>query len=311
MGMKKISIVTLIFGLVFSIVPFASATNNPTLPVNEPLISAITSTSATFSVPSQIVSTLSTEQQAALYFEYIPTQQVCIMIYPTPENCLPKKTTKGNMTVTVSDLKPNTSYTVSYKVDNTIMCITAPCPGNGLESSAVVFTTLPVSSGGSTVFSRNLSYKSRGPDVVALQDILRARGYLFTASTGYFGIATFKAVKAYQRAHSITPTGFVGLRTRALLNTNTDASGETFEGTIQAASTACYADGICSVTIDGKVVITTIGWTGGALGSIKGTVTTIGDIATNKIGAKAKVYAQKTAEGYTLYGNTDYYIEVF
>jgi hypothetical protein len=65
------------------------------------------------------------------------------------------------------------------------------------------------------------------------------------------------------------------------------------------------------VTIDGKKVVTTIGWSQQIVGSIKGSVNSIGDIETSKIGARAKVYARKLSDGsYTLYGNANYYIEV-
>jgi hypothetical protein len=115
------------------------------------------------------------------------------MIYPTPTNCLPKKTTKGLTSVNIKGLETNTPYTAMYKVDNTIACITTPCHENGLQSASKEFT----STSSSTNFSRNLYYRSRGADVVLLQDILRAQGYFSYKSTGYFGIATFKAVKAF------------------------------------------------------------------------------------------------------------------
>ncbi len=308
--MKKIGIVAFIISMLV-LSPVALALDNPILPVNEPTVSNISSTSATVSVPEAILKSLTQEQVSRIYFEYIPTNQVCIMIYPTPENCLPKKTPQGQSIVNLQNLKPSTSYTVKYKVDNTIRCITAPCPENGFQSASVEFSTL--SQGSGYTFSKNLWFGSRGNDVVALQNILREKGYFSLNSTGYFGIATLKSVKSFQKNYMhISPTGFVGTKTRAVLNTLSYSvnSEEYFEGTIQAVSTACYADGICSVTIDGKIVVTTIGWTGGALGSIKGTVNNIGDIQTSKIGARAKVYAKKTADGYTLYGNTNYYIEV-
>jgi peptidoglycan hydrolase-like protein with peptidoglycan-binding domain len=290
------------------------ATNNPTLLVHEPVVSAITPTTATVSVPQGMLSTLTAEQKAGLHFEYIPTGQVCIMIYPTPESCLPKKTINGQMSVVLQNLKPSTTYTVSYKVDNTIACITTPCPENGLQSGRVEFTTPASGAGMAATFYRNLQYRSRGDDVAALQDILRSQGYLNTQSTGYFGIATFKGVKAFQKGYMrIAPTGFVGPKTRAVLNAlpvPIDTQGEYFSGTIQTVSTACFADGECSVTIDGKKVVTTIGWSQAIVGSIKGSVSSIGDIETSKIGARANVYAQKTTDGYTLYGNAAYYIEV-
>lgn len=296
--------------ILLSVASSAQAINNPILPVNEPVVSAVTSTTATVSVPSAMLSTFTTEQIAGLYFEYFETRQVCIMIYPTPESCLPKKTTKGQTSTTLTGLKPSTSYTVSYKSDNTIACIMAPCPGNEIQSSSVEFTTLS-STSGAVSLSRNLMYRSRGADVILLQDLLREKGYLSVQSTGFFGIATFKAVKAFQKNYMhIPPTGYVGPKTRAALSGITLGTDERFEGVIQAVSTACYADGECSVTIDGKKVVTTIGWSQAIVGSIKGTVNNIGDIETSKIGTRASVYAKKTTDGYTLYGNANYYIEV-
>jgi hypothetical protein len=313
MYMKKISIIAILMMVLVSVAPSADAMNNPTLPANVPEVSAVTSTSATVSVPEGMVSTFTPEQLAGIYFEYIPTQQVCIMIYPTPESCLPKKTTKGQLSVSLQNLKPSTAYTVSYKSDNTINCIMAPCPGNEIQSGSAEFTTSATSTTGGYTFSRNLMYRSRGADVIALQDILRSKGYLNTQSTGFFGIATFRGVKNFQKNYMrISPTGFVGPKTRAVLNNISAPSNTTeyFSGTIQSVSTACFADGECSVTIDGKKVVTTIGWSQAIVGSIKGTVNNIGDIETSKIGARANVYAQKTADGYTLYGNSGYYIDV-
>lgn len=306
--MKYIAIPTIIMSVFLSVAPVARAINNPILPVASPTVSAVTNSSATFSIAPALKNTLSTEQQASLYFEYNETQQVCIMIYPTPENCLPKKTPKGKLTTTVSGLKPSTSYTVHYKIDNTINCITTPCPSNGLESSAVEFTT--ANSTQASALYRNLRVGTRGSDVILLQDILRTKGYFSAASTGYFGVVTLKAVKDFQRNDMhIPPTGFVGPLTRAALMATSTDSDVRFEGTIQAVSTACFADGICSITIDGKVVITTIGWSQATVGSIKGSVSSIGE-AEGKIGARASVYAKKTIDGYTLYGNNAYYIDI-
>ena len=88
---------------------------------------------------------------------------------------------------------------------------------------------------------------------------------------------------------------------------------ETFSGTITAVNTGCFADGICSVDVDGKNVIVLTGWGGmrpdAVVGKLIG-VESIGDME-DKIGWHANVYATTTAEGgYTLYGSKDYYVEV-
>ncbi len=68
-------------------------------------------------------------------------------------------------------------------------------------------------------FTRNLRKGMSGDDVKQLQERLRAEGFFsYPTSTGYFGSATFIAVKAYQKAHGLPTTGFVGPLTRAALN---------------------------------------------------------------------------------------------
>lgn len=73
-------------------------------------------------------------------------------------------------------------------------------------------------------FTKDLSFGQTDPDIVALQDILKYEK-LFpsnTASTGYYGAVTAKAVFAFQNNHGIDPSGLagkkVGVNTRAKLN---------------------------------------------------------------------------------------------
>jgi hypothetical protein len=97
--------------------------------------------------------------------------------------------------------------------------------------------------------------------------------------------------------------------TRGKLMTGSDK--ETFSGTITAFSTDCFADGICSVTVDGKKVIIMAGFrmSPPPVGKLIG-VDSIGALE-GKIGSHANVYATTTPEGdYTLYGSENYYVEV-
>ncbi len=287
-----------------------------------PTVTSIGQTSATVLLSPAVISGMTAEEKAATYFQYFETQQVCIMIYPTPEHCLPKKTTPGLSEVKLENLKVGTSYTVTYKRDNTIRCITTPCPENGFESSSVEFKTMKdgenggpskeTSSGAKNVTS-NLTMKSRGDQVTFLQKVLIDRGFMNVDATGYFGVVTLKAVKDFQKAHNITPTGFVGPITRASLIKYTGevmpiTLEEKFEGTVTAFSTACFADGECSITVDGKKVVTTIGWSQNIVGKVLG-IPDFGSIESN-VGAHARVYAKKTEDGYTLYGNDQYYVEI-
>ncbi len=68
-------------------------------------------------------------------------------------------------------------------------------------------------------FLFNLSIGMTQSDVAILQQIFIAKGYLvIPAPTGYFGPLTLAAAKAYQGAHGIITTGFVGPLTRGALN---------------------------------------------------------------------------------------------
>ncbi len=281
---------------------------------NGPTIGSITESSATVSLSQAVLSGISNEEKPQIYFEYYETNQVCIAIYPTPEYCLPKKTKVGETSVTVRNLKPNTSYTVMYKRDNTIRCITIPCPSNDFTSASVEFATKDMASDLLIPsITKNLKIGSRGPEVFALQNLLVKKGYLVATPTGYYGTLTFAAVKKLQRDHNISVVGIVGPKTRELLArmcsvSHPDALTEKFEGIVTAYSTACFADGECSISVDGKKIVTTIGWSQQTVGEVRG-ISDFGSIESS-MGARAKVYARKTADGYTLYGNSDYFIEI-
>src|SRR3989344_538135 len=68
------------------------------------------------------------------------------------------------------------------------------------------------------VFTRDLAQGAEGNEVTELQKRLASAGVYSAPITGYFGDATEDAVKAYQKAHSIEPTGIVGPQTRTWLN---------------------------------------------------------------------------------------------
>lgn len=288
---------------------------------NGPKITEVTDTQARLSLSSDVLKGITEEEKSGIYFEYVETHMVCIAIYPTPEHCLPKKTAPGVTSTTIANLKPGTSYTVKYKRDNTIRCITTPCPGNEFESQAVEFVTKKQKDDSSVAtsspafsaysFLRNLWVGSRGGDVTALQNILKEGGYFSGEATGYFGGLTMKAVRAFQKDNGISQTGYFGPLTRdsigKRLNKNM-TDGDVFEGKVTAYSTACFADGECSITVDGKKVVTTIGWSQAVVGKVVG-IPDFGSIE-NHVGAHAKVYAKKTEDGYTLYGSDKYYVKI-
>ena len=292
---------------------------------NGPTVSSVASTSASVALTPLVLAGISEEEKSGIYFEYSETHQMCIMMYPTPEYCLPKKTEIGKTQATLSNLKPSTSYTITYKRDNTIRCITTPCPSNEFQSLSVEFSTSPGVSGVPPIvhiITKNLGYGSRGVQVIHLQTMLIERGYLRASATGYFGVLTFKAVRDFQKANYVPMTGFVGPCTRAAIVAITNirvmsnpvatstgmSTGEYFEGVISAFSTSCFSDGICSVTVGGKTIIITSGWNQTVVGQLQG-VKSISSLDT-KIGSYARVYAKKIDTGYTLYGSADYYVLV-
>ena len=68
----------------------------------------------------------------------------------------------------------------------------------------------------STTFTRDLKVGSTGADVTALQNALKAGGYMSSSATGYFGALTKAGVMAWQTAMKITPaTGYFGAKSRA------------------------------------------------------------------------------------------------
>lgn len=71
------------------------------------------------------------------------------------------------------------------------------------------------------IFNANLRQGDSNEEVTMLQKRLMYEGLFPVAqsATGYFGGITLKAVKDYQAKHGIPTTGFVGVITRAQLNT--------------------------------------------------------------------------------------------
>ena len=69
------------------------------------------------------------------------------------------------------------------------------------------------------IFIINISNGMRSNYVIELQNKLRSLGYFtYPVTTGYFGPITLASVRAFQYAHNIPITGFVGPLTRAALN---------------------------------------------------------------------------------------------
>lgn len=168
---------------------------------------------------------------------------------------------------------------------------------------------------------RDLTVGSHGDDVVKLQDFLitedsgsAARALAAAGATGNFGQLTRAAVIEFQKAKGIAPAyGYVGIKTRSAMSAKPMAE-PVLTGTLDAIDTACFADGVCSATIDGKTVVLMSGFRMPPvppLGRLIG-ADSIGDLE-GMIGAHARLYAatgSDEAYDYTLYGSKDYYLEV-
>jgi hypothetical protein len=64
-----------------------------------------------------------------------------------------------------------------------------------------------------------------GGPILALQNYLQSLGYLSATPNGHFGQSTLLGVKAYQKANSISSTGYVGPLTRASISQKTCSTG--------------------------------------------------------------------------------------
>lgn len=82
-------------------------------------------------------------------------------------------------------------------------------------------STVTTATNGTTTsykFYLPLSIGDSGNEVRELQKKLIAGGFLSGEITGYFGLSTENAVKAFQKANGLSPLGNVGPGTRAALN---------------------------------------------------------------------------------------------
>jgi hypothetical protein len=100
---------------------------------------------------------------------------------------------------------------VIQTMQSQLTLLTAGMTGSTASASAAS----PAFSGS---FKSLLALGSSGAEVTALQQKLIKEGYLSGSATGYFGSLTASALKKYQTAKGIDPTGYTGPGTRAALN---------------------------------------------------------------------------------------------
>ena len=82
----------------------------------------------------------------------------------------------------------------------------------------VAALAVPASAAKASTLITQTQFGDTSNNVIAVQKILISKGFLNASASGYFGSATFAAVKAFQKANSITITGAIGPKTAALMN---------------------------------------------------------------------------------------------
>jgi len=72
-----------------------------------------------------------------------------------------------------------------------------------------------------------------------------------------------------------------------------------FAGRIEAINDGCLADGVCSLTIDGREVVTMVGWSRDTWGQVE---------VEKRLGIPVQVWCRRTATGCELRGNAGYFV---
>lgn len=111
--------------------------------------------------------------------------------------------------------------------------VSTDAPAPGTPATPVV----PPTGNASASFTADLEFGMNNADVLRLQHILQATGYLSATPNGNFGPATKAAVTAWQRANGLPATGFFGPMSRAKLGSASGAPASntaSIEAQIQA-----------------------------------------------------------------------------
>lgn len=110
------------------------------------------------------------------------------------------------------------------------------------------------------LFVSTLAYGSSGPEVAALQSILEWQGFYHSSVISRFGPATKAAVSAFQSANNLMPVGFVGPKTRVLLNgllaePGQSAASTTAATTSRASDFGAILESNLSIGMSGAVIV--------------------------------------------------------
>jgi hypothetical protein len=141
--------------------------------------------------------------------------------------------THSNCTITVTDAAGNVSNQLLVSPFTIASLVSTPSsPATTTGNSAITsqiqalqnqLTQLQSQSSNTSLttpitITDFLTLGSQNAQVTALQQRLTTDGFYSGAITGFYGSLTEAAVKKFQSAHGITPKGYVGPSTRALLN---------------------------------------------------------------------------------------------
>lgn len=91
----------------------------------------------------------------------------------------------------------------------------------------LLFTGLFLTKSDTAMAASNLSWGSRGTEVVQVQQALNNQGYWCGSSDGIFGSKTYNAVIRFQKDAGIGVDGIVGPITRQALGLSTSSTGST------------------------------------------------------------------------------------
>lgn len=102
--------------------------------------------------------------------------------------------------------------------DGRVEYLDTPAVENHASNNAAPFAGGQVLGVSTFNFTRDFGLGSRGDDITELQKQLISGSFLAGVPTGYFGKATRDGVKKFQIKNHLPATGFVGAKTRAVLN---------------------------------------------------------------------------------------------
>ena len=208
-----------------------------------------------------VSSAVSAEESA--WFELNPTLETGMT--GTVTNCSPLTVTNGTVAAyPTCTITCNSGYDLSGSTCTEHRSSGGGSTGGHVNSSTDTTTVTPATTTTTTTtnfqFTLSLRLGSSGNEVLQLQKILIAKGYLFGTADGSFGPKTHLAVIAFQKANNLFADGVVGRATRAILNnpnmvwlqpvvTTTTTTNTTEANTVVTTTTTTYNFGTTTLTL--------------------------------------------------------------